>query len=286
MAKLSHPLFSLDAWGRFTRAFSLRRSRHGSVLESTPLPIDARTSRQLSWRTMFQLAVDLWHSLSPSETLSWESAARSHNMTGYAWFISQALRPNPGIYLPLAGGTMQGAIDMDGNIIDNLPAPTSDEEPVRKVDLSGHAAIPLVHVGTIPAFHVNRNNNDLSITSGAWTKVPWLNEVFDTNNDFSNSKFTPTIPGYYLFIVSLRIDSLGADKCMLNRLYNNGNFIAYVGKSYVPVAADAFATGSFIAYANGITDYFEVYVWHNHGSSRQLSGNFISTYFQGFRLVG
>jgi len=36
-------------------------------------------------------------------------------MTGYAYYMSLCLRPNPGIYLPLAGGTMQGALDMASN---------------------------------------------------------------------------------------------------------------------------------------------------------------------------
>ncbi|GAJ19563.1 unnamed protein product, partial [marine sediment metagenome] len=35
----------------------------------------------------------LWHALSPEEKAEWESAARPRHMTGYAWFLSQALRP-------------------------------------------------------------------------------------------------------------------------------------------------------------------------------------------------
>lgn len=38
----------------------------------------------------------------------------------------------PGTYLPLAGGTMAGAIDMNGNIITGLPAPVSATDAVNK----------------------------------------------------------------------------------------------------------------------------------------------------------
>lgn len=38
----------------------------------------------------------------------------------------------PGIYLPLAGGVMAGAIDMNGNVITGLPAPVSATEAVNK----------------------------------------------------------------------------------------------------------------------------------------------------------
>lgn len=38
----------------------------------------------------------------------------------------------PGIYLPLVGGTMAGAIDMNGNIITGLPAPLSPTDAVNK----------------------------------------------------------------------------------------------------------------------------------------------------------
>ncbi|GAI89176.1 unnamed protein product, partial [marine sediment metagenome] len=112
MSKLKSALLSLDASGSISGAITYlkRMSRH--IVEKKPDPKDARTEAQLAWRHMFNKAVSLWHALSAAEQAEWESAARPKHMTGYAWFISQALRPNPGIYLPLQGGTMQGDIDM------------------------------------------------------------------------------------------------------------------------------------------------------------------------------
>ena len=78
---------------------------------------------------MYQKAVALWHGLSAAEKGEWESQARPKHMTGFAWFMSQALKPNPGLYLPLQGGTMQGIIEMDGWPVRNMldPVITADD---------------------------------------------------------------------------------------------------------------------------------------------------------------
>lgn len=130
MAKLTNPLMSLKAIGALGKDFTIRQRGKHSILEKKPHPTDARSLAQLSWRTMYQKATALWHALSDAEKQSWESTARPFHMTGYAYFMSKALKPNPGIYLPLAGGTMQGTINMDGNAILGLSAPLYLLSPV------------------------------------------------------------------------------------------------------------------------------------------------------------
>lgn len=137
MAKLKNPLLSFDARGRIGKLITLTRRQKAVIAEKTPVIPDAKTLAQLSWRHMFQKVVALWHALSASEKQEWESSARPHHMTGYAYFLSQALKPNPGLYLPLQGGTMAGDINMDSNRILNLPSPVDPLEPARLVDLVG-----------------------------------------------------------------------------------------------------------------------------------------------------
>lgn len=132
MAKLKNPFSSLSASGRFTNVLTFVRRHHSNIAESTPQPKDAKSFYQLSWRHMYQKAVALWHALSDAEKQSWESLARPFHMTGFAYFISQALKPNPGLYLPLQGGTMAGDIDMDGFKIEDLPNPTLAGHPLIK----------------------------------------------------------------------------------------------------------------------------------------------------------
>ncbi|MBA7590590.1 hypothetical protein ES708_32717 [subsurface metagenome] len=130
MSKLKNPLFSLSGKGGLGKAISFVKRAGRSIAEKKPEVPDARTLAQLSWRHMYQKAVALWHALSAEEKQEWESLARPKHMTGFAWFISQALKPNPGLYLPLQGGRMAGGIDMAKNWIRNVRKPLDDQEPV------------------------------------------------------------------------------------------------------------------------------------------------------------
>ncbi|GAJ13192.1 unnamed protein product [marine sediment metagenome] len=124
MSKLKLPLLSLGASGSISGAITYLKRMSRQIVEKKPELKDAKTEAQLEWRHMFNKVVALWHALSPEEKAEWESAARPRHMTGYAWFLSQALRPNPGIYLPLQGGTMQGNIYMAKHRLLHLPLPT------------------------------------------------------------------------------------------------------------------------------------------------------------------
>ena len=285
MAKINKPLFSLSAFGTLGKNLVFRRRGKDTVAQRTTHPVDRRSVAQLQWRTMYQKAVSLWHLLSPAEKEAWERQATPLHMIGFAYFVSQALKPNPGVYLPLSGGTMSGAVDFDGHEILNLPEPTDNLEPSRKVDLATHAALPNVHVGIIPAFHVHKNNSDQTISSSTWSLITWVTEVFDTHNDFANDKFTPTIPGKYLLIGGFRINSLTADKRMLTAIYENGSLFAYLGQPHSSHTIDVQIVGTVLVIANGSTDYYELYAYQNSGLSRDISGHRTSTFFQGFRIV-
>lgn len=131
MPKLRGPLLSLGAKGGLSKLFALVRRRGQHIIERKPIPTDAKSPAQLFNRHMFNKCIDLWHLLSEAEKAEWERLATPRHMTGYAWYISQCLRPNPGIYLPLQGGTMSGDIDMDKHRLLKLPAPSDAQEPLR-----------------------------------------------------------------------------------------------------------------------------------------------------------
>lgn len=138
MKKLRGPLFSLGATGRLSRAYTLARRLTGPAWLLRGRPDDPKTDAQLSWRTMWQLASELWHQLSPEETAEWERAGTIRGMTGFAWYMSQALRPNPGIYLPLAGGAMTGMLDMNGQHLHGLKGPVHATDGARKKYVDDH----------------------------------------------------------------------------------------------------------------------------------------------------
>lgn len=137
MAKLKNPLASLRASGGLGNALSFAHRKAVDLVMKKPQPLDARSGAQVSWRSMFNMCVDLWHELSPAEKREWETAGTIRHMTGYAWYLSQCLRPNPGIYLPLVGGTMSGDIVMGSNRVSGLPAPTLAHHATRKAYVDG-----------------------------------------------------------------------------------------------------------------------------------------------------
>lgn len=142
MTKPKNPLFGFDARGTLAKVLTFRKRGQQTIAETTPFPKDAKTSAQLSWRVMYQACADLWHTLTAAEKATWESLARRQHMTGYAYYMSQCLRPNPGIYLPLAGGTMSGDIAMASHKITGLPAPTLNPDAATKAYVDAATPTP------------------------------------------------------------------------------------------------------------------------------------------------
>jgi len=148
---------------------------------------------------MWQLATSLWHQLSAAEQAVWESAGTARGMTGYAWYMSQALRPNPGIYLPLAGGVMAGDVDMDQHQVMDLPAPVADQDAARK----GYVDAEVAGAGGGQGARVIRTSNQL-IPHNTLTAVSFDTEDYDNDNMWEGvtnpTYLTIRTPGIYLFI--------------------------------------------------------------------------------------
>ena len=197
MAKLKKPLFSLQAIGSLAKAISFRRSRGITIVGKKPEVPDAKTLAQLPWRHMYQKAVVLWHALSVAERQEWESLARPKHMTGFAWFISQALKPNPGLYLPLQGGTMAGVIEMDDHHIHGLPEPIHLQDPIRRQDYVDYIQ-PYLHFQGCRVWHsVNQ-----SIPDSLFAWLTFDSEDYDTDEMHdtivNNERITIKTAGIYL----------------------------------------------------------------------------------------
>jgi hypothetical protein len=51
--------------------------------------------------------------------------------------------------------------------------------------------------GNMPAVFAYKDGTPQSITNSTFTKVTFNTELYDTNNNFASSTFTPTVAGYY-----------------------------------------------------------------------------------------
>ncbi len=260
MAKLRNPLLSLRASGSLGRVVTFLRRNRVNLVEKFPTHKDAKSPAQLFHRNMFSMCVDLWHTLSEAEKRTWESAGTARHMTGYAWYISQCLRPNPGIYLPLAGGTMTGIIEMDGQQVSGLPAPVANNDAVRKVYVD---AIPGVYTeGARVYSDANKN-----IPNGTSTVIDFNLEDYDNDdihdNVTNNSRLTCQTAGKYLITGNITYTS--------NATGGRGLFIGLNGGNPVGLTRGQAVNGTITdvqvttVYDLGIGDYVELYAYQESG---------------------
>lgn len=115
--------------------------------------------------------------------------------------------------------------------------------------------------GTGPAFSASRTGSDQTISAGTWTKVQFNTETFDTNNNFdstTNYRFTPTVAGYYQLNSIILLGGSGINGYI--QLYKNGSGYQYGNSTPTGGGASGqLLQVSAVAYANGTSDYFEIY---------------------------
>lgn len=130
---------------------------------------------------------------------------------------------------------------------------------------------------SIPAFGAWNSSVTACATNG-WTKITFDTEEFDTNNNFASSRFTPTVAGYYQLNADITLSS-PVSGLILVGLYKNGNLF----KRFCATTNSAAygGNGSSLVYANGSTDYFEMYLYQNSGGSINTNADQAATYFNG-----
>jgi len=135
-----------------------------------------------------------------------------------------------------------------------------------------------------PTFSAYANSTGQTMTSGVRTKIQFNTEEFDTASCYDNAtnyRFTPTVAGYYLINAAVQCGS-GTGEYYIDIAKNGSQF-----KVGTDVSATATWTTqvSAIVYANGSTDYFEIYATQSSGSTKTVSSGTV-TYFQGCLLRG
>ncbi len=251
MAKLKAPLLSFLATGNLAKILAFRRRGSTTVAERYPFPMDRKSTEQLTWRTVFQMAVEWWHQLSPAEHLEWESLARPRHMTGYALFLSTALKPNPGIYLPFIGGTMQGDIDMAGHYILN-----------QKLHAAG-AYLPAPDQ-TIP----NMTNTPIQLSATS----------FDYHADFDtvNHRFVAPFPGLALACAQVTYQNPSDGSRLLTYITLNMGIIA--SASQVPGAVQATGPPALALVPLDQGDSIAIQTYHNCGNDEAVRNGTQWTY--------
>lgn len=122
-----------------------------------------------------------------------------------------------------------------------------------------------------------------SIDSGSFTKVQLNDETYDPGGNYDNAtnyRFTAPVSGYYQCNAAIQLDNPNDGVVVILSLYKNGSEYSTT-RTVMGATTDASVNISDIIEL-AATDYVELFVFHAHGSARDIdptgSGNFLSVH--------
>ena len=143
-----------------------------------------------------------------------------------------------------------------------------------------------------PSFSAYQSSQQTGISNGAFTKITFTTEEWDTNSNYdtSNSRFTPTVAGYYQITIGCQggTSRSGNGTSGLS-IYKNGTRTKdmIMNEGHTNQVTWGVHTG--VVACNGSSDYIEAYVFadgmpstYNLSSSTTIH----RTFFQAVHLRG
>ena len=163
----------------------------------------------------------------------------------------------------------------------------SDAGVLKRVDVS------LVGGANTPSFMAVQTSAT-SLSAGAFTKVQFNSEIFDTDNTYDNSsnyRFTPATAGKYMIGASASCSSLDPDEFFKLSIYKNGsetitsNSINYKVTQQTRVAnsLNPSLVVSFVDLADD-DDYYEVFAYNGDGGANNTDLN-LGNFFYGYKII-
>jgi len=172
----------------------------------------------------------------------------------------------------IANGTVIAADVADGSITDAKITAVANTKitglitsgqiaNVANTQITGNitqAQIATGVAGTGPAFSAYANAAT-SLTNGAFTKISFQVEDYDTNNNFASSRFTPTVAGYYQISAGSTVSG-GTTAELTIAVYKNGAGHRQ-GSDFITAGSQYAQSISTLVYCNGSTDFIEIYLY-------------------------
>ena len=123
-----------------------------------------------------------------------------------------------------------------------------------------------------PTFSVIKNANQ-TITANQYGKCTWNVKSWDVGDgfDLANSKYQPSVSGYYSTTVNLRYDGSSNYTRGIMVLYKNGSPYKRLSGHLGSANQNYNMNGNCLVYLNGSSDYLEVWVYI--GASTAVIGN-------------
>jgi len=161
---------------------------------------------------------------------------------------------------------------------------TSGSVVLQAPAVSGSTTITLApQSGTLnvagPAFSAYKTGSQ-TLGSSTYTKLLFETEEFDTNNNFANSTFTPTVAGYYQINAAFQVGAFFTTGNLA--IYKNGSRYKQGFSTGNVDGTSGLFTANTLVYCNGSTDYIEAYGFIRGGQA--LDAGIAFTYFNGCLL--
>jgi hypothetical protein len=143
--------------------------------------------------------------------------------------------------------------------------------------------------GNMPAFSAYQSSAQ-TISDSVATKINFQTEEFDTNSNYdtTNSRFTPTVAGYYQ-VNALVFCTQTAQIDTTTWVYKNGSAWKR-GFGISPTTGTTMAKQQMpvncLVYLNGSTDYIEIYAYSDGTGSALIDASSSTTYFQACLVRG
>lgn len=167
--------------------------------------------------------------------------------------------------LPSGGTITIAGQDSASNFVTTLPANNGTAITTGSTGVVSQTMLAANVAGNGPAFSAYLSTTQ-SISAGAPTKVTFDTEIFDTNNNFASSKFTPTVAGYYQISSAVYFQSAST---LVIYVFKNGNTYQELSRNASSGAATL--SGGTVVYCNGSTDYLEIYAYSGASNVLGLS---------------
>ena len=135
--------------------------------------------------------------------------------------------------------------------------------------------------GNMPAFSAYATSGQ-ALSAATNSKLLFDTKEYDTNNNFASSRFTPTVAGYYQLNACVRPNASNGEAQAI--IYKNASSYKFGNNVSVSLGTQNGALISTLAYANGSTDYFEVYIYVTNSCT--TSGSSQATWFNGVLVRG
>ena len=142
--------------------------------------------------------------------------------------------------------------------------------------------------GNMPNFRAYATGGT-SCASGSSTKLLFAGVTFDTNSNYSSSRFTPTVAGYYQIQASIGFLSTSTSGfCRLSIFKNGSDYCdgAPFQNSNYTATYSPNPSVSGLVYCNGTTDYIEIYLYQTSGSTFSTDTGSLTSYGSGYWVRG